>query len=902
MQLKKIAAGSLGLLMVGSSLAFAALQDLPAPFVGSSGVQSLIVVGSAAAPSDVVGAIDIAARWGGEVTTEVSVPGAAGVPTVSGEGKALWTDTTKVFLQDNLGKTGLRTTLTKDDLPTILARSSFDDADGTHKYNQFIDLTPVGTAANYRMDYDKPGSSSSADPTYNFGRFTTSPSDTEYLYRTRIVFDVGVNGSKAVGKIMNIFGGKYTIDSTTTANFAGTTSDKVVLLGSSDTKTLSGGQTITTTISGKEYTIKLLGVTSTPAASIQVGDTTETVTKQATSTKFGDLKIYVDDAAQLSTTDQTQNFATLLIGADRITLQHGAKVKKGTSDDPVDGTYVNLTVSSSLLSQITVWAGGSSSTADYIALGGETYMSPIWKNFGIGFPSTSPSVGGSLDDKVDIRNSGDNNMQVAFTDFNGNSGTVNWAYKATSAGTTLSIADSSGNVIHVAENESVARDEYIVLDAGGFPHMFKVSGVTLDGSTSASIDLQDVFSGSTTKVTTGNDNREGFVIDGQTYNFVNLTSTTFAVTWGTSAGLGTSTTSSGIVGTYLTVFPTLKTKNGARVALTKPSQRVYYANQNTTIQLPTGAILLTNANATVLNITAASQEDGTASACASSPCVLNFDETAATNTTFTLGRTTAGGVTYNIVRDVANSAFNISIADGAQLNQPAIIVWEEKDDNGNQAGVIVQSQTGASGSNNLAGAGTPNFTASVSAGAQSWGSNSNKASNADYWGTVSTRDTSTSAQPTVTLWYPDTQRYANVFVLAKGATVSSSGVSGTVKSAVPIKTPLGKLDSEVTSADKSTKNLVLVGGPVVNTLVAELAAAGKSRDTAWYRTQGAGTALIDYVSDAFTAGKVALVVAGHSAADTRTAASWVQNFDAHASDLKGMRVVLKNGVLQTSAA
>ena len=79
MQFKKIvAAGTLSALMMGASVGFAALSNFPSPFVTSSGVQSFVVVGAAAAPSDVVGAVDLAARLGGSVTTDVSVAGAVG--------------------------------------------------------------------------------------------------------------------------------------------------------------------------------------------------------------------------------------------------------------------------------------------------------------------------------------------------------------------------------------------------------------------------------------------------------------------------------------------------------------------------------------------------------------------------------------------------------------------------------------------------------------------------------------------------------------------------------------------------------------------------------------------------------------------------------------------------------
>jgi len=139
-----------------------------------------------------------------------------------------------------------------------------------------------------------------------------------------------VNGSLATGKTLKLFGSEYTISADTTDSFGGTTADKVVLFGGADIQVMTGGQTITTSVGGTSYEVKLLGVTAAGEAVLQVGGTSETVARSATSSNFGDLKIYVKDSAQLSTTDQTQNVATLLIGADKLTIGHQAKLKRET--------------------------------------------------------------------------------------------------------------------------------------------------------------------------------------------------------------------------------------------------------------------------------------------------------------------------------------------------------------------------------------------------------------------------------------------------------------------------------------------------------------------------------------------------------------------------------------------
>jgi hypothetical protein len=705
---------------------------------------------------------------------------------------------------------------------------------------------------------------------------------------------------------MTLFGVEYTITSDTTAAFgAPAAGDKVVLFGSSNVQTLNGGDTITTTVGGTEYTIKLMGVTSANSAAIQVGGTTETVLLRGTSTSFGDLKIYVKDAAQLSTTDQSQNYATLLIGADKLVLQHQSKVKKGTNEDSVDGTYVELTTSSGKLNQISIKFGAQSSTKDYIAAGDPTYLNQVFGTFGIGFPSVTPAVGGASDDYLKLRNSGDNNVQLTMTDSNGNTQTINYGYKATSAGATLNLSDSSGNQIHVVENETVKRDEYIILDAGGFPHMFKVSSVSLDGTSSASIDLQDVFTSITTKVTTGTDNFEAAVIDGQTYYFTNVSSSEFNVNWGTASGYNNT-------GTYITVFPTLKTRNGALVAFARPT--VSFALPST-LQLPSGAVTISvvgDANPTQLGgqanwtIAAAVKEDGTTSTATAIPTA---GANGNTSVIFSLGRTAAGALRYNVSKGISNLTATISVVGSSSgpaggLGNATVLVWEEKDDAGSQAAVTVTASTGTSGSNQVAGLAAPDFTSATSSGAQSWGSNSNKASYADLWGTIAVRDTSTSAQPFVDLWYPDIQRIANVYVLGKDATVGvSSATGGTVKSAIPITTQLAKLDNEVSAADKSNKNLILVGGPYANALVETLAGAGKTMTRAQWDAQGSGTAMVDLIADAFTTGKYALVVAGYTKDDTRFVTTVLQNFDsaANKASLKSKnKVVWKNGVVSTT--
>jgi hypothetical protein len=128
-----------------------------------------------------------------------------------------------------------------------------------------------------------------------------------------------------------------------------------------------------------------------------------------------------------------------------------------------------------------------------------------------------------------------------------------------------------------------------------------------------------------------------------------------------------------------------------------------------------------------------------------------------------------------------------------------------------------------------------------------------------------------------------------VTVLVEGPKTSvTAGAGTTVKKAVPIVDNIARLDSEVTETIKQQKNLILVGGPCVNTLTAQ--ALGLS-----YPACGAdstvpeGAAMIKLVDNAFVQGKTALVVAGWEADNTRAACSVLQQFSTYA-DLTGTGV------------
>jgi hypothetical protein len=99
------------------------------------------------------------------------------------------------------------------------------------------------------------------------------------------------------------------------------------------------------------------------------------------------------------------------------------------------------------------------------------------------------------------------------------------------------------------------------------------------------------------------------------------------------------------------------------------------------------------------------------------------------------------------------------------------------------------------------------------------------------------------------------------FLATTTTTVTVSTTGGAGESVPDIKVV------DESTADTTGMNVVLIGGPVANTLTAELVENGKSKVN-WYDSEGD----IEVVSSAFTSGKYGIIVAGKERAQTADAA------------------------------
>jgi hypothetical protein len=592
---------------------------------------------------------------------------------------------------------------------------------------------------------------------------------------------------------------------------------------------IQAGETKTITVGGVSHTVKVIGIADPSTAVLEV-DGVQKEVKEGTTYDFAGTSVYVSDVFYVKVPQET-GYVVVSIGADRYVLQNKQPIKVGTTgnEKEIRGTYVKLmTDTNKKLTDIEINfdAYSAAPAVDYIKAGGVFELPVFGLKVAYNGPASVPS------ETITIQPGATNYYSLTFTDSFGKTGTINWAYYD---GTDTLLADSTGNAIHVVEGEGLTGlGQYVVISSGIAQHILKLTSYTTESSSNpgkAEVEFQDVLSGTTYKGYAST-NGETLVIDGQQFTLkVNDPSKALGTTL--SGGSNKLTVTWSPTGTVV-VYPTIKTKYGAKIAFTVPLSGVSLGGY---IVLPTGT-LKPDANKSNENVT-------------------------------------IGGVTYTYSSDTSGNVVAIGIKD---VTDPAVLVIEEPRKGATDGVVAVFPVSYVSGSGHerleLNGGTLPPQVFD----AQAVSTASDKVKHyVTKWGTKVVFDISGAGTATIT--YPDTQVYHLVAVGENPSWTTAATEAGTYKTYAPLSLPVAKLASEVTSADKTNANIVLVGGPCANSLVQALVDAGKldasmtcaggNPGPAW--TPGA--AYVKVIDDAFATGRIALVVAGTNAADTRLATS-----------------------------
>ena len=818
MQIKKILAGGLAAVAAGATIAFGAfaqssnLGDYVQ--VSDSTLSSpMIVIGAAAGDvRDVIAAVDLGVAVAGYATQTVTVQGTGTSVSVS-NGVNLATENKKIYLGDLLTKSGLKSTITSNDLPSILAQGTFYDDSGTaYTYNQYINVLG-GTVTFGKSDGDL------TDPEVyiNTGYSTSSP-----LYNLTVTFNkpLNISSTDIQGNTIELFGNTYTIGSGSAYT---STTKKLVLFGGANAQTVSEGESATMTVEGTEHTVEVIGVSDSTTAVISVDGVSKEVTEGNSYTING-VDVYIDSVYYFGKESQTSS-VKLSLGSSKIILEDGNNVKIGTDEDTIDGTLVGLTGTNNQgISKIEISVTAKDSSYDYIA-SGDAFEDPVFGSFKVAFGGLNTGD----TDSITIDNSGTTGATLKFTDYRGNEKSITWAYTSSSSWNP-DLNATSTRTYHVVEGETVKKNDYVLLapsQESEFGHIMQYKAASSIGSSGAYIELYDVMSGDTQRIyLTDNSNTAAeFYIDGQKYyvNASNPSQQLMRFYWGSGASATTA-------GDDVMVFPLIKAKNGEWITLVKSVTLGSTSGINYTLPGDTSLHLVTNDTDTV----------------------------------------TAGRLTYTF--DDGTTTTTLETINGVNLtNAPAVLVYEEEGYDASetlvQDAVIVTIADGT-GSGYEVAVQAPTLTAAVNS-SDTMESDNSITLYGDRYGTMISYDSDN--QGVVEISYPDEQATAMVAV-GSDPTFTTGTSGGTYEAAVQITSPVAKLDTEVDTGSLNA-DLILVGGPCVNTLVATLLAQDNITCDTWNFTKG----IIKEYTDAFGSGRKALIVAGTSAdgKDTRDLAAMV---------------------------
>ena len=592
-----------------------------------------------------------------------------------------------------------------------------------------------------------------------------------------------------------------------------------------------------------------------------------------------------------------------MVGADELYFENGSAVMKGSDKDSIDGTLVDWSTDCDSMTTLSIYVAAADNDEDHIGIG-DSFVDPVFGTLEFLFtdapnaPTFAADKGTDTSDRstIEISRAADRALNIKFKDKNGNEKTQVFYYNA-------GLQDKSGNDIEIVEGATLTEDEYTILNSGDYQQFIQVTKINIDDDDTADDDVwfKDLFTGTTHKLEDKDlgdaSDTATITINGQTYT-VETVSTTSVKIYSSDFPTDTSTS-----GKKVSVYPYIDLVAGKNhkiaftddVTLDDSTRDTIEAQTDGTMiyreyVLPTGSLYVgvtdDDVDATGGSETYKYSTDGTTWTAIGDTTGGAYNSVQVGTVYYLFKATKTDGTTSAGAKLTVNS---IAIDSGQDVDvndaetDPGIIFVEDEDNadsDDKNAVILPMTDDGDYSQVEVANLKltSPNTYEDVSF------DDSDYEGNIDSFGTYVLVDKSDTHQDLATITYPKEQMYGNFYFGEKGIKATTSTSGDTYEKAVPITTPVAKLDTEVTSADKANKNLILVGGPCANSLVEELAAAENATVEScadWSTPEG--SAIITLVKDAFAEGKYALVVAGTSAdgQDTRMAGRVLQKFDSY---------------------
>lgn len=933
MQFRKIAAMAVTGIMTGLSIAGPALaasvsevgkiSDLVT--VSDSTVSfPLFVVGATAQTADVAGAVDVAVKLAANSKTTTAVTSAGTTESVTGGVKIKSAGTE---LTPWAAASSVRSVFTNSDLSTILADGTFQlSSGGSYSYKQYLYLgdTTATAANNPRVLFAKPNDENSPRVAFY------TPSN-QQLYQYKLTFPTPISLTSAAtatevanlikGQSFTIMGKDFVVsDATGSSSASNADIVDITVLGGGSTVEVNTGESKTVTFAGKEYKVSLTSVGTETISGTNyltaIGDVDGAsfalragVTKDlGSSVNLGAIKVIQVGSAGAG-------YGKLTIGGEKLKIVESGNVQKGTQ--AVAGLTSTITAGSGTWSGMTLIYQPQ---VEKYYKAGDAISEQFANAFTIKFNSIYPDLTDATN-RQDIKFDGSGyNVRLTYKNMNGVEVTQPvYYYTGTDAAATNGFFYTTGITstgyengqrdIAFGENQTISgvEQDYFIIQAGGFSHIMQFTGFT--PSSNQLTFIQD----GTTTITISNDTAAGaqLIVDGYTYlvKIVNIDYDRIKVDMnadgyiGTTAvvagtGLGSYNVDTGVSAgsSYSYLMPKLIASGHGGIWFYKGSQvNSSYATGNGPYYpgLGIGGIKITNESST--GYVVATSNNGVTYV----PSASTINVT--TGAGYTCGTTTAYTVNYidftvkicNQLYDTVNITTSLgatNVVTGANA-YPGWVLLESEQQGGTTHSWIHVIRNYSSTYSRAVVTGTTPSSDDTNFAPTSVSDTTGQNKGMTTYGTYVEYDTTAG---NMKLSYPSQFTYGNVYVLGPDGVIGAGTTTGTATSdkIVAVTADIVRLDTEVADSDKTGYDMVLVGGPCVNTLVADLAKATDANSTVTkfpYTCESwpaKNVGLITLVKDAFATGKTALVIAGTRAADTDLASRVVQDGTKLAANTK----------------
>ncbi len=912
--IKRIVALGAGATMVGATLmsAMAAsytLDQYPTPFVKDGKLDALIVIGKNAMTEDVIGAVDIGAslQYAMRQTKSVS---AGKQEVVIDKGVKVKGTGNEVLNYGEYMANVVSNPLDDADLPQLLADGRYKESKGNtkndHTYTQRLDFT---RANNGQALHDQPDDGLNANDYLEI-------KDTALLYNYTLQFDdpVEFDATSAStidadfeGSSIEIQGQKFTFTESKDTNNDDLL-DEVRLQAGDTLLWLTQDQVIEKTVGGVTHQIKVVDVTDNQdSCGISVDGDLTWVDVNNDETVNG-VNVGVLDAKAVHAQLQDVDICQLNIGATEIRLKHNDNLE-------VDGKEVqDARVDLRLGSAAGKWNGfsvGFTPDDNVYLTKGQNFVDPalgLWKIVMEGVNTDreliSVTSSGSKDGALTFNNNEGKEVKVPLhfdTAFTGPDATAFVDELVWAKSTSKLVLVHTDDRVTASSMSGLKGTEFYLVTSGQTAHMVEISSVDTDNVTNGdgSFNFKDLTYGRTWETRPYKD--AGFRASSNftrsasncATQLTNTSTNSFTVSLNQTAALCAI-----VAGDYITfnITPTATATSIFRVqsittagVATLDRATTNYIDGNTSVsELGTGGITTVDLGSLgtfdimVTENGADLDGDGTAELTAASVVLLDGDNDA-----------TSAETNYGVqVRLASLNPYRpnrTSVDDDSPVM--AVNLTEQDIDDSQVAGQNIYllarydqatDQQIEFQFSSLANGTAVNPTAAVTTwprvGYDKVDSDSDVQYSSTAHGTLVEYDNDKTKW--VKVWYPKEEVEVNAFVAPVNAVTSATGGQIETVQLEQINVGAARLDEEVTDVTKD--NLIVVGGPCVNTVAAKLLGNPEPCTTGFKE----GSAVVKLMANG---DKVAMLVAGHSAADTRRATTVVSHWKQYPA-FKGTEV------------